>query len=120
MPETYTNGTSPETVILLGESVPRPIKTRLPEFSIRTVQEMGCAGLKNGELLALAEREFDVLITADKNLRYQQSLTGRKLAVIVLPSNQVTVIVMILPAIREILEGIQPGQFVEIPSPKVR
>jgi hypothetical protein len=55
--------------ILLDESAPRLIKTSLPEFSISTVQEMGWAGLKNGELLALAEKQFDVFITADRQLR---------------------------------------------------
>ena len=65
--------------ILLDESAPRLIKTRLAEFSISTVQEMGWTGLKNGELLVLAERQFDVFITADQQLRYQQNLAGRRL-----------------------------------------
>ncbi|MBI3603719.1 MAG: DUF5615 family PIN-like protein [Nitrospirae bacterium] len=77
--------------ILLDESAPRLIKTRLPQFSIRTVQEMGWAGMRNGELLAVAEGQFDVFVTADKMLRYQQNLTGKRLAVVVLPSNQVPV-----------------------------
>ena len=51
--------------ILLDESVPRLIKTRLAEFSVSTVQEMGWTGLKNGELLTLAEQQFDAFITAE-------------------------------------------------------
>jgi hypothetical protein len=61
--------------ILPDESVPRLIKTGLPECAISTVQEMGWAGLKTGELLALAEKQFDVFITADRQLRHQQNLT---------------------------------------------
>jgi hypothetical protein len=103
--------------ILLDESAPRLIKTSLSEFSISTVQEMGWAGLKNGELLALAEKQFDVFITADKQLRYQQNLTGRRLAVIVLSSNQVPAVIALLPAIRQAINGIQPGTYEELTLP---
>jgi hypothetical protein len=103
--------------ILLDESAPRLIKTRLPNLSIRTVQEMGWTGIKNGELLTLAEEQFDVFITADKKLRYQQNLTGKRLAVVVLPSNQVPVVTTLLPAIAQVLKDIQPGAAVEIPMP---
>jgi hypothetical protein len=51
--------------ILLDESVPRLLKLRLPQLNISTVQEMGRAGMRNGELLRRAEQCFDVLITAD-------------------------------------------------------
>ena len=63
--------------ILLDESVPRLNKTQLSEFPITTVQERGWSGMKNGELLAEAEQQFTILITADQKLRYQQNLTGR-------------------------------------------
>ncbi|MGH7205722.1 MAG: DUF5615 family PIN-like protein [Nitrospiraceae bacterium] len=101
--------------ILLDESAPRVIKTRLPKFAISTVQEMGWTGLKNGELLDLAEQQFDVFITADQQLRYQQNLTGRRLAGLALPSNQVPAVTELLPAIERALNSIQPGTFVDIP-----
>lgn len=103
--------------ILLDESAPRLIKTRLVDFQISTVQEMGWTGLSNGDLLALAEKQFDAFITADQNLRYQQNLSGRRLSVIVLLSNQVPVVATLLPAINQALKGIEPGAFVEIPLP---
>jgi len=103
--------------ILLDESVPRVIKTSLPEFSISTVQEMGWAGLKNGELLALAEKQFDVFITADRQLRRQQNLAGRRLSVIVLSTNQVPAVIALLPAIRLAINGIQPGTYEELALP---
>lgn len=106
--------------ILLDESAPRLIKTRLPQFTIRTVQEMGWTGMRNGELLAVAEGQFDVFITADKKLRYQQNLTGRRLAVLVLPSNQVPVVTALLPAIEQALAAIQPGTFVDLPQSPTR
>ena len=62
--------------ILLDESVPRLLKLRLPQLDISTVQEMGWAGLRNGELLRRAEEHFDVFITADQNLRISKTFQG--------------------------------------------
>lgn len=101
--------------ILLDESVPRLLKLRLPQLSISTVQDMGWAGVQNGELLRQAEELFDVLITADQNLRYQQNLSGRKLAIVVLPTNQVPLVAKLVPVIGTLLTTIQPGAVVEAP-----
>ena len=68
--------------ILFDECTPRIVKTRLQRLTITTIQERGWQGIKNGELLNRAEREFDVLVTADRNLR-RQSLSGRR----ILPSS---------------------------------
>jgi hypothetical protein len=103
--------------ILLDECTPRIVKKRLPHFAIRTVQEMGWAGIKNGALLKLAEAQFEVFITTDKNLRYQRNLTKRKLAVILLPTNQVPIIAALIPEIEATLNEIQIGEFIEIPFP---
>ena len=103
--------------VLLDECTPRVVKKRLPMHDISTVQEMGWAGIKNGELLTLAEAQFEVIITTDKNLRYQQNLAGRALAVLVLPSNQVPVVERVLPAIESALQTIKAGDYIEIPLP---
>ncbi len=103
--------------ILLDECTPRIVKKQLPHLAIRTVQEMGWAGIKNGALLDLAEAQFEVLITTDKNLRYQQNLTKRKMAFIVLPTNQVPIVAALVPEIEAALNNIQIGDFVEIPFP---
>ena len=103
--------------VLLDECTPRVVKKRLPTHDISTVQEMGWAGIKNGELLTLAEAQFEVFITTDKNLRYQQNLAGRALAVLVLPSNQVPVVERVLPAIESALQTIKAGDYIEIPLP---
>ena len=79
---------------------------------------MGWTGLKNGELLTLAERQFDVFITADQQLRYQQNLAGRRLAILVLPSNQVPMVTRLLPMIAQTLRDMTPGAFVELPLPE--
>jgi hypothetical protein len=101
--------------ILLDESVPRLLKLRLPQLNISTVQEMGWAGIQNGELLRRAEEVFDVFITADQNLRYQQQLTGRKLAILVLPSNQVPVVAQLVPVVESLLITVQSGAVIDVP-----
>ena len=103
--------------ILLDECTPRVVKKRLPQYSIRTAQEMEWTGVKNGTLLNTAEGQFDVLISTDQNLPYQQNLSGKSLAVIILPSNKVPVVAQLIPAIEQALSAIQPGTFVEIPLP---
>ena len=60
--------------ILLDECTPRVVKKRLPHLAIHTVQEMGWSGIKNSKLLKLADQQFEVFITTDKNLRHQQNL----------------------------------------------
>ena len=103
--------------ILLDESVPHVVQTRLSHLAIRTVRDMGWTGTKNGELLRRAEAEFDVFVTADQQLRFQQNFSGRTLAIIVLPTNQVRTVVSLLPAIEEGLKRVQPGMFLIIPLP---
>jgi hypothetical protein len=101
--------------ILLDESVPRLLKLRLPHMDISTVQELGWAGVRNGELLRRAEEQFDIFVTADQNLRYQQNLSGRTIAILVLPSNQVPLVAQLVPAIEALLTTIQPGAVVDVP-----
>ena len=87
----------------------------MPQLDISTVQEMGWAGLRNGELLRRAEEHLDVLVTADQNIRYQQNLSGRKLAILVLPSNQVPLVAQLVPVVEALLTTIQPGTVVDVP-----
>jgi hypothetical protein len=76
---------------------------------------MRWTGIKNGELLRRAEAEFDVFLTADQQLRYQQNLSARTLAIIVLPTNQVRAVIGMLPVIENALKVIQRGTLIEIP-----
>lgn len=104
--------------ILLDECTPRVVKTRLREHDVFTVQDRGWAGVKNGELLGRAERErFEALVTTDQNLCHQQDISKRKLGVIVLPSNQVPVVVKLLPEVERALRTLGPGTVVEVPLP---
>ncbi len=74
--------------VMLDECVPARLKSWLPDHEVETVTGIGWGGIKNGRLLRLlVERGFEVLVTADKNLEYQQLLGGLPLAVLVLPTN---------------------------------
>ena len=70
--------------ILLDECVDRRFAAELSEFEVSTVPKMGWAGVKNGELMRLAEKEFDVFLTVDRNLSYQQNLPRYDIALMVL------------------------------------
>jgi hypothetical protein len=72
--------------ILFDQGTPVPLKEHLPGHSVVTAYEKGWSTLRNGELLALAEAQFDVLVTTDRNLRFQQNLAARRLAIVVLPT----------------------------------
>ena len=75
--------------IVLDENLPRPLMRIFgPGRQVVTVQELGLAGVANGALLAQLEGDHDVFVTADKNLRYQQNLAGRGMAIVELPTNR--------------------------------
>jgi predicted nuclease of predicted toxin-antitoxin system len=73
--------------ILFDERVPWPLRKLLGGHECTTAKLRGWGGYKNGDLIRLAEADFDLLITADQNLRYQQNLTGRNLAILELSTN---------------------------------
>jgi hypothetical protein len=72
--------------VLFDQSTPVPLKQHLPDHQVQAAFELGWSRLTNGELLAAAEGRFDVFVTCDRNLQYQQALAGRKLAILVLPT----------------------------------
>jgi hypothetical protein len=72
--------------ILFDQGTPAPLRRALIGHAVSTTFEKGWAQLDNGALLRAADAEFDVLITTDRNLPYQQNLTGLRLAVLVLPT----------------------------------
>lgn len=102
--------------VLLDESVPRRLGFDLAPHFVRSVQTMGWAGLKNGALLAKATGEFDVLITADRNLRYQQNTEQLPMAMIVMrgSDNTYQTLRLLAPALLERLATISKGQVAEI------
>ena len=97
--------------VLLDECVPRGLRAELPGHDVKTVAEAGWAGAKNGTLLQLAATQFDVLLTVDRNLEYQQGFLGLTIAVIVVdvPSNDIAVLRPLMPAVLKALPNSKPG-----------
>lgn len=102
--------------LLLDESVPARLRRYLPLHAVKTVVEMGWGGVKNGALIALAAGEFDVFLTVDKNLPYQQNLTNLPLAVIVLDahSNELAALLPLLSELEQALGNLQPRTCVRV------
>jgi hypothetical protein len=102
--------------VLFDECFPRALWRELPGHDVKTVEDAGWAGVKNGELLRLAATEFDVLLTVDRNLEYQQNFSGLELAVVVVdaPSNDIAVLRPLMPAVRDALTRALPGTVIHV------
>ncbi len=89
--------------LLLDECLNWRLLYELPEYPIKTVRQMGWSGLKNGELLNKAQHEFDVLITTDKNIKYQQNLLKYEISIVVLDVriNDLEHIQAVIPFLKE-------------------
>ena len=103
--------------ILFEVNIPEPLRRYLTEHTVDTADEKGWTRIRNGDLLDNAEREgYEVLITADQSMRYQQNMTSRQVAVIVLLSNRWPRVRLRIEDIRAALEGLEPGEFREVPA----
>lgn len=103
--------------VLLDECVPRPLRTHFPAHDVWTIRDMGWAGKKNGELLALmAANGFEVLLTVDRNLRFQQNLTAAGVAIVIMvaASNRLPDLLPVVPAVEAAFATVQPGDAVEV------
>lgn len=98
--------------ILFDENIPWPLSRYLPAHEVSSVQRQGWAGVQNGDLLSKSEGRFDVLILADKNLRYQQNLSERSISLIELPTNRWPQLQDLIPRLLEALQNIQPGSYI--------
>ena len=103
--------------ILLDECVPRKLKFHLPGHDCKTVAEAGMAGKSNGELLGLAEaHQFEVFLTIDQGIEYQQNLSNRRITILVLhaKSNRLAHLVRLVPRSLVALGTIRSGQLIHV------
>ena len=98
--------------VLLDECVDRRFAKELYGYFVKTVPQMGWATIKNGELLALAEKGFDVFITVDRNLSFQQNLPKFNIAVLVLKahSNRLADLKPLAPKVLSVLPSLKKGK----------
>jgi hypothetical protein len=104
--------------ILFDNSTPRGIAAALDGHTVTEAREQGWDRLKNGELLEVVEKAgFEVFVTPDQNIRYQQNLEGRKIAIVVLSVGRWTLVKPHLIRIVEAVNAATPGSYVEIEIP---
>jgi predicted nuclease of predicted toxin-antitoxin system len=101
--------------ILFDQGTPAPLRHALTGHTVSTAYEMGWASLANGDLLDAAERGFDVLVTTDQNLPYQQNLKGRRLAILILPTTSWPKLKDRLREVEAALAALEPGSVTRLP-----
>jgi hypothetical protein len=104
--------------LLLDECVDQRLAAEIQTHDVRTVPEMGWANFKNGQLLSLAQHEFDVFITVDRNLPYQQNLSKFNIAVVILQArtNRLADLKPLVPLLSTELQTAPAGQATFIAS----
>ena len=104
--------------VLFDQGTPVPLRHHLPHHSIRTAFELGWSALKNGELLARAEAEgFEALVTTDRNLKYQQNLADRRIAIVVLSTTSWPRIQANVSLVLQAIDAAKPGGYAEVQIP---
>lgn len=100
--------------VILDENLPIDLRHLLTEFSVATVLYLGWSGIQNGELIGLIDGQFDVFITGDKKLRYQQDLSNRQIAIIELPNTRLAEIEGCLSDVLDAIRSAAPGSYTQI------
>jgi hypothetical protein len=102
-------------LVLLDENIPHRLRVLIPGHDVRTVDFQGWKALSNGALLKAAEQAgFEVLVTADQGLQYQQNLQGRKIAIVVLSTNERELVIRYVDRIVNGINAAQPGSFLNV------
>ena len=106
-------------LILFDHGTPRGIARFLSRHVVREAKSQGWDTLTNGELLTVAEANgFEVLVTTDQNIKYQQNLTGRRIAIVVLGKARWRLIRDAMHSVIQAVENAKPGTYTEVKIPK--
>jgi predicted nuclease of predicted toxin-antitoxin system len=102
--------------VLLDECLPRRLRRELTGHDVVTVPDMGWAGKTNGELLRLMQGQFDVFLTIDQGMTYQQNLSNVSAAIVVLvaTNNSFEVLRPLMPRVQDALQSVQVGEVIRI------
>jgi len=100
--------------ILFDQGVPVPLRKKLTEHEVTTCKEKGWDQITNGDLIAQAETLFDAFVSTDQNLKYQQNLKNREIAILVLPTTSWRKLEQNAATIKQALDTIKAGQYLEI------
>ncbi len=104
--------------VLLDHCLNWRLKRHLPGHVVQATSELGWDAIRNGRLLTLAEAEFDVFLTVDKGIKYQQNFAGRNIAVITLRgiNNRIATHVPLMPQVLALLPTVEPGRVYVVPT----
>jgi len=101
--------------VLFDQGTPVPLRRYLAPHTVVTVFENGWSNMQNGELLDAAESAgFEGLVTTDQNLKYQQNLSNRRIAILVLTTTNWTVIERNADRVTDAVESLKPGDYIEL------
>ena len=104
--------------ILIDECLPTELRGTLAAMGheCQTVRQAGFGSKKNGELLTIAESRWGVLVTSDRNIKYQQNMAGRSVSILILraKSNRMKDLLPLMPACAQALLALQPGRVVDV------
>jgi len=103
--------------ILLDECLPIPMRGCFTSHQCVAVSDRGWKGIKNGELLRLAEGQFDLFITADQSIRYQQNISGRRIPILELSTNDLRRILAAVSLLQSAIETIKASEFRQLEIP---
>ena len=104
--------------VLFDKSAPYGLARHLEGHAVSTAEQCGWGRLENGDLLTVAEQSgYELFLTADKNLRYQQNLAGRRLSIVVLGQSPWPLVRQHIPAILAAVNAAPSGSFVEVEIP---
>ncbi|MFT3665438.1 hypothetical protein [Piscinibacter sp.] len=102
--------------MFFDQGTPAPLRRSLAGHEVETAHERGWSQLKNGALIAATEQAgFEVFVSTDQNLRYQQNLAGRKIAIVVILTTSWPRILADLPPVVAAIDSASPGSYVEVP-----
>jgi hypothetical protein len=104
--------------ILFDHGTPAPLLSFLKDHTVERAKDLGWDTLSNGELLTAAEEAgFEMLLTTDKNICYQQNLTGRKIALVVLANPRWPIVRMYVQRVVNAVNAASPGSYTEVDIP---
>lgn len=104
--------------VLLDENLPRLLRQELGEHQVATVTERGWSGLANGEILTRASPDFEVFVTADQGIEYQQNLAGAEVGTVIVgaPSNRLEDLLPLADEITRAVDRVRSGELVHVPA----
>jgi hypothetical protein len=114
----FGNSSAPLNAYFFDHGTPAPLRSFLKDHVVKKTKELGWDTLSNGELLTAAEKAaFEIFLTTDKNIRYQQNLADRVIAIVVLGNSRWPVVRLYIDRVVAAVAAAKPGTYTEVEIP---